>query len=506
MNKLTQAINYFTPSFMKRSSNPGGGIFGTIGRSSMIINSGKGFIPLDGNGKTLNFNEDSLNGNAKWIGLEHVSMQMFAYRYCSPLAGVIERLAEADTNGKLEFRDEDDNTVRNVSKSPKLLRIKKLMNNPNKEQTREDFNAEQLVLAKICGYCPVFCIGPTGMDKSYTQYMFNLDPTLVTPTRNENFSLFGNKTIIQANDKGELVEVWDGIDRENRIKDWAFTIGGTTYHIPNSAIILVRDGIINQQHNDLGLPLSKVAGLDFNISNINAAMEADNVLLKKKGPLGVFSGDSKPDIAGMTPMPPKEQDDLQAQLKQYGLTVEQLQFVISRWPIKWNPISFNARDLMTKETARMGIDCICDRFGYPAELMSGKNATYENRSSSEKFLYQNNIIPFSLRRMARYNKFFGLEEVKMYLDYSHLPILQEDIVKAGEAYKAESEGLLIDWESGQITWNQWQEMKGRDKVEGMDIYYPEYIKKFPNMDKQKPKKDGNNKSKARSKDTAVPKA
>jgi hypothetical protein len=207
-------------------------------------------------------------------------------------------------------------------------------------------------------------------------------------------------------------------------------------------------------------------------------MEADNVLLKKKGPLGVFSHDPKPDMAGWQPLTPKQKDEIQSDLKRYGLTVGQLQYIVSSTPLKWNAMSFNLRDLMTKETVRSGIDGICDRFGYPAELMSGKNATYENRNSAEKFLYQNNIIPFSLRRMARYNTFFSLDEfdARLNLNYNHLPVLQEDIFKAGQARKANSESLNIDWVGGLITWNEYRSSQELDTVAGMDIYYIDWCK------------------------------
>jgi len=229
----------------------------------------------------------------------------------------------------------------------------------------------------------------------------------------------------------------------------------------------------------MGLPISKVAGLDYFVSNICAAMEADNVLLKKKGPLGVFSYDAKPDMAGLVPMNPKDKDTLQNDLARYGLTSGQLQYVISKSPIKWNAMSFNLKDLMTKETVRQGVDGICDRFGYPPELMSGKNATYENRNSAEKFLYQNNVIPFSLRRMARYSQFFELDEVSLNLDYDHLPVLQEDTLNAGQARKYRSEGLSLDWTNGLITWNEYRMLQDMDTVAGMDIYYNEYLIKFP---------------------------
>lgn len=176
-------------------------------------------------------------------------------------------------------------------------------------------------------------------------------------------------------------------------------------------------------------------------------------------------------------MTPTQKDEIQNDLKQYGLTMGQLQYIVAKTPLKWNAMSFNVQELMTKETVRQGIDGICDRLGYPAELMSGKNATYENRNSAEKYLYQNNIIPFSLRRMAKYCDFFSIEGLQ--LNYDHLPVLQEDIVKASTAAYATTQALTLDWQNGMITYNEYRVALKRDPVAGMDIYYPEYQKMFP---------------------------
>lgn len=442
-----------------RSSNVdlagSGNIFGTIGSNALLMNlaTSAGFLPIDGKGGTINLTGDD-NVDPKWLGLSSRNMQYWAYNYCSPLAAVIDRLAEADTNGRIEVVN-DDMTVVNYRKNPVLNRVMKLMVNPNPFQTREEFNAEQIVLCKIFGFCPVFCVSPLGMDKTYTRYMFNLNPFYCIPQLNYDYSMY-NPTV-------------------GMIKNWNITILGETYNIPAEDIILVKDGLIDSLSPLNGLPISKIAGLDFFVSNICAAMEADNVLLKKKGPLGVFSLDSKPDLAGLKPMQIEDKKELQSDLRQYGMTLGQLQYVISRQPLKWNAMSFNLRDLMTKETVRQGIDGICDRFGYPAELMSGKNATYENRSSAEKFLYQNNIIPFSLRRMARYNTFFGLDTQKLYLNYNHLYVLQEDVQKSGEASYALSQGLDIDFKDCIITVNEYRKAKEQDPIEGGDVYYPEWV-------------------------------
>ncbi len=456
----------------KRSVNLAGAnnLFGTLGTNSFPLLSGYGFIPSDSRGGTISMTgEGDSNMNPQWIGLGTKSMQFWAYIYCTPMAAIIDRLAECDTNGIVRFIDAEKGTpIKNANKVPRLARIKKLLKKPNPWQTWEEFDAEQVITCKIFGYCPVFAVNPGFEDKSYTTALININPVLAQPIADDEFDMRTSKSLI---------------------KEWQITILQQTYTIPSSDMIIVKDGFISKT-DGFGLPISKIQGTDFFVSNICAAMEADNVLLKKKGPLGIFSYDPSKDMAGATPLDPKAKDDLQNDLSRYGLTVGQIQYIISKMPVKWNAMSFNVRDLMTKETIRQAIDGLCDRFGYPAELMSGKNATYENRTSSEKWLYNNNVIPFSLRRMTRYNEFFGLEDVILMKEFDHLAVMQEDIVKAGEAYKYESEGLQVDWEMGMITWNQWQTAKSRDTVAGMDIYYPEYVKKFPQMNKIQPKQNG----------------
>lgn len=425
-------------------------IFGTIGSGTglPIIPPGIDFIPTDGKGGVINVGNGG-SVDADWLGLSSKRMQFWAYLYCSPLAAVIDKLAEADTNGIITFVDQDGDTKKNWKKSPMLKRVYDLMNKPNPFQTREEFNTEQIALAKIFGYCPVLNIKPKGdiFDNTWTKYQFNLNPCFIEPVFNNSFNPVKPMS--------------------NPIKQWKATVNGEDIFFDGDDILLINDGLILKD----GLPLSKVSGLDFDISNICAAKEADNVLLKKKGPLGVFSLDPKPDMAGWNPMKPGEKSELQKDLSQYGLTVGQLQYIISKVPLKWNAMSFNVQELQTKETVRASVDSICDRMGFPAELMSGKNATYENRSSAERYLYQNNVIPFSLRKCARYNYYFGLEDIRIVSSFSHLPVLQEDVLKTGQSEEALSKGLQIDYMAGIITKNEYRARKGMEQLDGGDTYY-----------------------------------
>lgn len=423
------------------------GLFGSIASGQFAFDTNSDFIPIDGSGGTLNLKDSS----AQWLGLRNKTMQYWAYCFCSPLASVIDRLADSDLNGRLMIVKDDKSNEQ--SKSEKSKSVIKLLNNPNPLQTFEEYRGEQNILKRIFGYSLVFKV----VIFDEIKYLFNLNPFFCEPVLNPKFDIY--------------------ID-PNPIAYWRCSINGKTYNISSDRILLLRDGYLGKT-DDTGLPLSKVAGLDYSISNICAAMEADNVLLRKKGPLGFISHEPKPDnVVGYQQMTKPEQQEVQKALTEYGLSWKQFQFVVSKVPLRWNPMSFNVRDLDTKGTIKTAIDMVCDRFSYPAELMSGKNATYENRSSSEKYLYQNVVIPANARDMRRYQEFLGLEGVILKCDFSDVPVLQESKVNAGVALKNQTDAYLIQFQNSVITLNRYRILMDEEPIEGDDIYYSEYLKKY----------------------------
>src|ERR1051326_1499763 len=99
-------------------------IFGSIGRGS-IIPVTKDFIPTDKGGDAASDkNVLWMRGDASWLGLASIGMQYWAYRYCSPLASVIDRLCEADINGELMFLT--DNGKEDFAGGYEVKKLKKL--------------------------------------------------------------------------------------------------------------------------------------------------------------------------------------------------------------------------------------------------------------------------------------------------------------------------------------------------------------------------------------------
>jgi hypothetical protein len=436
-------------------------LFGAIaGKYLPPVQTGAGFIPNGFDGETI-----YLKGNdANWLGLRNANMQYWAYVYCSPLASIIDKQAECDVNGVLEVLKLNND----YTQSPNAARMAKLLRRPNKMQTWEQFRGEQVVYKKIFGYCPVFVIKPSGFtDNTYASSMWNLPPWLAQPNIDYSFNVY---------------------NQDYPIKSFSITLFNSQIEIESKNILMLTDGFVRDENSTANMPLSKIAGLDYAISNICVAMEADNVLLRKKGPLGVWAHDRPADnFQGYIPMKKDEKDELQKDLRQYGLGFDQFQYLVSRQAIKYVSAGYSVKDLMTKETVVQGIEMCCERYGVPIEVTSFKDVKYENKLSSERFMYQNNIIPGSQKDMRAYSDFFKLNELglKIVSDFSDLPVLQENKSEQASALNTKTDALQKQYKDNLITKNQYRQELGYDTVKGDDVYFSdlEDTKSIINEDK-----------------------
>lgn len=435
-------------------------LFGTIAGQNNILSRvkpGIDFIPIDGDGGTLKI----AGQQATWLGLQNRLQQKWAYEFCYPLASVVDRLAVADTNGLIEILRAKGKGANDFATSSWAQRVNRLFAQPNPLQSWEQFRGQQIIYKKIFGFCPVLPIMPAGFknDPSYCVAMINLPPW--------QFQVEGTGTFMK---QGSIVDL---------VKGYVIDMMGSQARFAADEIIILEDSFLQDEQSNFLLPKSKLVGLDMAVSNICAAMEADNVLLKKKGPLGFISHDAaatKDGVAGYIPMTPTEKKELQEALSQYGLSWQQFQYAISRQAVKWNPMSYNVAELGTKETVITGSKAICQRFDYDYILFEASAATYANQNGAHKALYQNNVIPNNKKDLRKYEKFFQSAENAAVItaDFSHLPILQENELEKANAAKAWDDALLIEYKAGLITKNKWLEIRGYESIgaDG-DLYYTE---------------------------------
>ena len=411
------------------------------------------FIPLDDYGKIMN-----VKSNPMWLGLRNPLEQKLAYESVYALAAVVDKLAEMDTNGIVEILRLKGKGKEDYATGDYALQMNTLLAKPNPLQSWQEFRAQQLVYKRIFGFCPVLPFVPDSMPKYMAQSMINLPPW--------EFKAYGTKQLAYTSTIEEIVN------------HYKVTLLGKTIELKPDQVFILKDSYVHDETQDYLLPMSKLVGLDMPVSNLCASLEADNVLLKKRGPLGFISHDSaatKDSVAGYIPMKDREKEELQETLHQYGLSLSQYQYAISRQAVKWNPMSFDVKQLGTKETVIESIKAICHRYGFPYILFDESETTFANGSQAAKDLYQNLIIPNSARDLSVYDQFFEAKENNAITkaDYSWLPVLQEDEKEKAEAAKAWNEALLIEYQNGLITKNQWLTARGYDTIPGGDVYYQE---------------------------------
>jgi HK97 family phage portal protein len=401
------------------------------------------FIPANANGDIF---------NVDMVGSSNLFQ---AVARCSPLAAIISRLADAYANGKVEVLNRNtQNYVRGTYKD-----WERLMDKPNKYQSRTDFRKQLFAFTKINGWCyvqPEYAAGFVDRPSSLhiiAPWMIQVEPLTQT-----------YETLLT----GQMRRLW-------------FVWGGVRMPLDEDKLILFKDTNTDvDQHT--GLPKSRLIPLSRPISNIVAVEDAENNLVHKRGGIGFISNDAGKDSFGPTAM--SAQDKLEAQQefqRTNGLTSGRNIIAILTSAAKWNQMAFNTKELMLLEIDSASTGKLCDGLGYPFYLLSGgKGSTFANVGEAEKALYQNAIIPMALSLDEQLNE--GLEtpanNIEIRTDYSHIEALQQSEKEKADALKGMNQACLVEWEAGSLTLNEWRMRNGDDKIKGeqYDMRKPEYDK------------------------------
>lgn len=424
------------------------------------------FIPTDGNGNIMKITgQDS----AAWLGMKNKMMQKYAYEYCFPLASVIDRLAEYDISGTVEIYRLDGKGSGNPATNIWSQNMRKLLAQPNPLQDWAQFRAQQVAYKKTFGFCPVLPIIPSTMLPDYAQALINLPPWLFFPIPVPNSNFLTATSIDQI------------------VKGWRINLLGRSVTLRPDQVMILDDGYMQDEMEAFILPKSRLIGLDMAISNLCAGMEADNVLLRKRGPLGFITHAPKTDnVSGNAPMTVEEKEEIQNTLTSYGLNWSQFQYAISRQPVRWESMGYNVTELGTKETIVAAERAICHRFGYPYVLYEEIDATYANGGNAKKGVYQDNIIPGNKKDLAKYNRFFLAADNNCDIcgDFSHVAAFQEDEKFKGQAAQLLDQALQIEWLNNVITLNQWRTQRGYDTTSDGDVYAKDLAQAAPSTASQ----------------------
>ena len=248
----------------------------------------------------------------------------------------------------------------------------------------------------------------------------------------------------------KLNQLYQGGGKEDFVKGYSLFFDKVDY---KKTPLWSYENILHEKEPNLKLDLttfysdilegrSPLETLTEPITNIRKSYEAQNVILKKRGALGVLSPKNNKDAVGTVIFQQKDKEDLQNQFQNYGLGEEDWQYILSNVELVWQPMSIPIRELMLFEGIENSITAICNTYRFPKLLLNYlAGATFSNVNELKKSLYQDNIIPEANSFVKQLNGFLGLKEQNLLLvpDYSHVPILQAD-----EKIEAEKDKIVVD--------------------------------------------------------------
>lgn len=204
--------------------------------------------------------------------------------------------------------------------------------------------------------------------------------------------------------------------------------------------------VLNQSFSNLLTELlegrSPLTTLSKPITNIQKAYEAQNVILAKRGALGILTPKNNKDSVGAITLTGTQKEEIQKQFQEYGLGEDQWQYIITNVEMSWQPMSLPIKELQLFEGIQNSMIAICNTLNFPILLLNYlQGATFSNLQELKKSLYQDNIIPEANSFASELSNFLGLPEQNLILkaDFSHIPILQADA-----KLEAEKDKITVD--------------------------------------------------------------
>ena len=295
----------------------------------------------------------------------------------------------------------------------------KVFKKPNPLQNFKEFAIQYYALRSIFGnefIHPIF-----GVDKSMTGTLWNLPPMNVEIIPAENEIILFNTT--------ELEEI---------IKEYHFKYNNQTIKYQPNEIIHFNDNQVRFDQNRFLLGDSKLRPMIQACENIKSAYEARGILIKNAA-LGILSNEGT-DQAGTVPLGTKDKEQLHEDYEKYGLTKNKWNLIITNASLKWQSMAVDKSKLKLFEEVDADFRTIADQFNFPPEILQSE-VTFENKKEAKKQLYQDAIIPEADEWLQEFANFFGLDNITLRSDWSHVPVLQDDIERRSKSVNWAATGL-----------------------------------------------------------------
>jgi len=376
-----------------------------------------------GTQEAVNNHLSVLSDVRKIISGEGVQYQTEAYNTCPHVQAVIGRGAQTLINGNLMAVDSDGNAI---EKHQGFIKAMKVLDKPNKYQSRSEFLRTIKTLVSVYGVSYVYKITPIGF--SDISGLVCIPNTAITP-------MYQPKSDILSN-QGEIIYSYN------------INLFGTVYILQGEdvkKIVEIRDSTINLSTGYAMLPKSKLDGLKYPISNLVATLESRNQMIVKRGADVLLSPESTVDKAiALSTLSDPEKKKIQSEYEKYGSLNGQWHALITTLPMKAQMITRSAQQLGLFEGEDSDFRTILRAYNTPATLMHLKDeAKYNTYAEAERDYIENAIIPDARIICEGFDNIFDSLKngFRFYMDYSHLQCMQLSEKSKAEALNIEVTAL-----------------------------------------------------------------
>lgn len=370
---------------------------------------------------SLNFNTilDFLTKQEQEISIDGNESKL--YNTTPHLKAVIYRHASMLANGRFRHVDKNGEEIEESE-------FVKLLNNPNPFQAGNEWLIQQDIQKMTYGNTFIYLLKGSQL-ADVPKALWNLAPSKMTLKRTG--------------------KIWNQTEAIKIVE--AYLVNADT-NGKNAEMTLKPLEILHRNIQDVDDPIvgqSPFHALKMPISNIRSAYGFRNVIMTKKGALGMITNNSK-GTTGSLPLTKEERAKIEKQFNSdYGITDKQKKIIMSSANLKWNPMSYPTKDMMLFEEVDADFEAIIDEYGMDKALFS-KDATFENKLMGERATYNNTIIPEADDLANGLTRKFKLDEKgqKIILNYDHVSVLQEDQQKKSAIIKNKAEAIKVLQESG----------------------------------------------------------
>jgi len=398
-----------------------------------------------------------------WVNYFNKKEYQYIYELNPVLKGIIDTKARASSNVVRLVKELKTGDILDTNTTNKdAQRIYKLIKKPNPFQSEFEFFNQRKVNHEIFGNSYTYGMTPEGISTVNFRTLQNLI----------NLPSQYTKAIHTG-------AVFDQLNIKGIVDKYVVQVGIIKKEIEPEFILHRNDvnisGFVGSMtHTELGVTngRSRLQSLMMPLSNIQRAFESRNVIITRRGALGIFTSDMK-DAGATYPLTDEEHEKAQAALGKYGTLSDQDMFVLTRVPLKYQHITQSVKELGLFEEIATDTMLVATSFGVPEILVKLyiKGATFENQQSSVRRMYNETLIPEGNDDNEAINGFlktrdFGYEIIN---SYDHVDALQENKKEEADRRKINYEVGFGLFKADAITLNEWLKMVDMPPVKHGEI-------------------------------------